>query len=318
MQVCTLALELEVPGSWGYVTRFLTSDKLAPLAGPELARLSRHPQARIAEKAWEILQAIHRAGRPRLCLKTLGSFQVWRGANPLPDREWEGPLSRLLLKALIARGGQGVSKEVIMEDLWPEAAPAKAESKFKSCLHRLRKALEPDLYRTVGSSYVHLEANLLSLDKELVRVDVDDLAAFAAAGKKLEAAGEVKEALASYQEAADLYAGDFLPEELYHPWVERQREAFRGLYLEVLERQAELWEKQGSPRRAARCWQQAHRTDPLEPRAVQRLMLLNDRLGRPQMALRVFKEYREALKRELDASPDDTTTAIYRKIKEKS
>src|SRR4030042_1748670 len=84
----------------------------------------------------------------------------WPRTNwlPWPAREWGGPLPRLLLKALIARGSQAVPKDVIMEDLWPEAAPAEAENKFKSCLHRLRKALEPDLDRIVGSSFVHLEA----------------------------------------------------------------------------------------------------------------------------------------------------------------
>lgn len=314
--LCLLSLEQELEGVQDYAAHLLTT-RLADLAGPELARLTRHPKDSVADRALEILRAIRRAGLPRLRLKTLGAFQAWRGETLITDRDWEGQLPRILLKALIVRGSQAVPKDVLMEDLWPEAAPAEAENKFKSCLHRLRKALEADLDRIVGSCFVHLEANLLSLDQELVQVDVDAFAALAAAGKKHEAAGDLKAALTSYQEAADLYAGDFLPEELYHPWAERKREALRGLYLEVLERQAGLYEKQGSLRRAVQCWQKAIQTDPLEPQPVQRLMLLYDRLGRPQAALRVFTGHREALKRELDAAPDDVTTAIYRKIKEK-
>jgi DNA-binding SARP family transcriptional activator len=86
------------------------------------------------------------------------------------EKEWEGRQPQLLLKAIIAHGLKGVPKDVLMEDLWPEASPDLTEKNFKVNLHRLRKVLEPAMDKTFGSSYVHLKANLVSLDPELCQV----------------------------------------------------------------------------------------------------------------------------------------------------
>ena len=186
---------------------------------------------------------------------------------------------QLLLKAVLAHGAQGVVKDVLLEDLWPEADPEGAEKNFKVNLHRLRKALEPDLDKTFGSSYIHLKGNLVSLDAELCDLDVENFLALVKEGERKEAQGQTKEAIALYKEAVAIYGGDFLPEELYSPWAVAKQEELRGTYLEILHRLAGLYEKQGTLTQAIDCYKRLVRVDPPDELACQRLMILYTQKG---------------------------------------
>jgi LuxR family maltose regulon positive regulatory protein len=315
LKVCTLALERELDAVWDYVARLLTT-RLADLAEPELARLAGHGNRKIADKAWEIRKAIHRADLPRLRLQTLGGFRLWRSDSVVEDTEWEGHQPQVLLKAIITQGPKAVPKDVLMEDLWPEASPDLTEKNFKVNLHRLRRTLEPALDKTFGSSYVHLKANLVSLDPELCRVDVDEFLSLAKQGEKKEEQGDLKAAIAFYNQAADLYAGDFLAEELYLAWVEVKREELRGRFLELLNRLAKLYEGQGSALKAINCHKRVVQTDPLAEAAYRRLMLLYAQRGMYNAALKVYEECKKSLHEVLNTEPEEATTAIYRKILE--
>lgn len=192
------------------------------------------------------------------------------------------------------------------------------ENKFKINLHRLRKALEPSQDDVFGSSYVHVKDNLVTLDPELCQVDAEAFRSFCQQGQRLERAGDVEKARSFFQEAVDLYGGDFLATDLYSPWAERKREELRRKLVDILMRLAALEEKHGSLRRALEYYQQVVKVDPLLEEAYQRLMLLNARLGRRTAALQAFADCRQALKRELDVEPDEVTQSIYRRISGRS
>lgn len=282
--------------------------------GRKLEKLLYHRDKRVAAKAWEVRRAIHRGRVSRLRIQSLGGFRLWRGEAPIKEDDWEGHQPQLLLKAILAHGARGVVKDVLLEDLWPEADPEVAEKNFKVNLHRLRKSLEPALDKTFGSSYVHLKANLVSLDPELCQIDVEEFLALIKEGEKREVQGEAKPAISLYKEAVEGYGGDFLPEELYFPRVEAKRTVLRGAYLELLHRLAELYEKQGTSTRAIDCYKKAVNADPLDEPAYQRLMLLHAQRGSRSAALKVYQVCRQVLKKELNAEPDEVTTAIYRKL----
>jgi len=314
-QACLLALELGLEGVWDYVAQLLTT-RLADLAEPELSRLAQHPNRKIADQAREIRQTIHRTGLPKLRLQTLGGFHLWRGGALVEEKEWEGHQPQLLLKAIIAHGLKGVPKDVLMEDLWPEAPPDLTEKNFKVNLHRLRKVLEPAMDKTFGSSYVHLKANLVSLDPELCQVDVDEFLSLNKDGERKEEQGEIKAAISLYKQATELYGGDFLAEELYHPWVEGKREELRGRFLDLLYRLAKLYEGHGSVLKAIDCYHKVVQTDPLAESAYRSLMLLFARRGMRNAALRAYQDCKQSLKEGLDTEPEEATSAIYRKVLE--
>jgi ATP/maltotriose-dependent transcriptional regulator MalT/DNA-binding SARP family transcriptional activator len=315
LQACILCLELDLEDCWDCAAQLLAT-RLADLSRPELARLSLHPNRKVADKAWEIRKTIQRTTLPHLHFQTLGGFRLWRGESMVEDKEWEGHQPQLLLKAMLSHDPKGVPKDVLMEDLWPEASPELAEKNLKVNLHRLRKTLEPTMDKMLGSSYVHLKANLVSLDPELCQVDLEEFLSLCQNGKKKEEAGEIKGAIFLYQQAMGLYGGEYLAEELYHSWAAVKREELRGKFIALLYRSAKLYEGQGSRRKAIDCYNALLESDPLAEPAYRSLMLLFDQRGMRNAALRAYQECRQSLQKTLNAEPEEATTAIYRKILE--
>ncbi len=314
-RIFTLALELGVEEVWESLPSLLAP--LAGWVGPDLELLSRHSTPKIAAKALEIRRMIHRQELPRLEIQTLGGFLLRRDHVSMED-DWEGHQPRLLLKALVAHGGVNVTKDVLLEDLWPESSPEISERNFRVNLHRLRKTLEPNLDKTFGSSYLHTENGMLSLDRELCWVDVDEFLSFYAEGQRQEEQGNLQQALSQFKKAIAIYSGDFLSEELYLPWAETRRSELWRTSLELLERVAQLYERQGSLTKAIHYYKKIIQMDPVSEPTYRRLMTLYANRGMRSEALRIYEACKKVLAKELDAEPDEVTTAMFRKIKESS
>jgi len=184
-------------------------------------------------------------------------------------------------------------------------------------LQRLRKSLEPVIDKDFDSSYIHLHDNLLSCDPELVQVDANPFVSLLKRGEEKEKLGDTKAALSLYTEAIELYAGDFLPDEHYDPWVDAKREELKGEYIDLLVRMAKLYEKQGATGRAIACHKRAIQADPLLEEAYQGLMTLYANIGMHNDALRAYEACKKALQAELESSPAPMTTALYKNILEK-
>jgi DNA-binding SARP family transcriptional activator len=250
---------------------------------------------------------------PLLEVKTLGAFAILRAAAPI-ELEGKGKLPILLLKAIINHGETGVPKDVLIEDLWEETAPASAERNFKVTLHRLRKVLEPFTKRAHILSYIVLDKNLVSLRKELCKTDVDEFLTLCSQGKKAEQAGDADQAIIFNRSAIDLYKGNFLAEDLYALWAEPRRRELRAIYVDLLSRTAELHEVQGSSKKAAECYKLVVKADPVNECAYQKLMQIYSNRGMRAEAITIYDECKKALKSELGVKPGELTMSIYRKI----
>jgi len=255
-------------------------------------------------------------GIPRIQIKTFGNFQVFRGEALIGEQEWKAKQRKLLLKAIITRGAKGVPKDVLIEDLWPEISPISADSNFKVLLHRLRKTLEPSMDKALGSSYVVFKENLVSLRKDLCQVDLDEFLILRHRGEKAEDAGDTRRAMLCYRSCIELYRGDFLSEDLYVPWAEPKRNELRTIYIDLLYRAAELYERQGSSKKAIECYKLIIKTDPAREEVYQKLMLIYSNRGMRAEALKVYEECKSALEDQVGAEPCRLTVSIHKKIME--
>ena len=312
-RVCALAIELGDQEDSDYALKILSTHR-PPQAEPELERLLKHPDPSIRAKAAKIGLALHRSTLPRLKIETLGGFRVIRSGSPVKEEEWHGSQAKNLLKAIVAQGEEGVRKEVLIESLWPEGQPAKVEKTFKSALHRLRQVLEPDMDQRYGYSYVLLKDNRVSLDKEICEVDVDKFLALLKEGEKREESRQMEEALSAYQEAVDLYQGDFLPDDGYAEWADSRREELRRKYLGLLFRMARIYEDRGTARKAISFYEKAVEFDPFSEEAYRRLMVLYAGMGKRNEALKIYKACEKALREGLDAEPEALTMSLFKKI----
>ena len=252
---------------------------------------------------------------PRIQINVLGKFQLIRGETPITKKEWSAAKKpQMLLKALITRGAEDVLLDQLIDDLWPEASFDEGKQNFKVVLHRLRKILgHPAESR---SRYVSSEGGAVSLNRNLVRLDIDEFFYLCKRTGKAEQAGDLKSAINLGHSAIELYKGDYLEDELYTPWTMLKREETRALYISVLRRTASLYERQGNSRKAIDIYKLLTRADPGLEEAYRKLMLLYSKIGMRTEAIRVYNECKRALSRELDVDPDELTTSIYRRIEE--
>jgi DNA-binding SARP family transcriptional activator len=313
---CLLALELKIEGGTDYINQLL-GRCLFSVDHEEIKRLSQHPDSAVREQVWKVRRTIFRSKVPSLRIQTLGALQIFRGDSLMHESEWDRIQPKKLLEAIISYGGRGVPKEILMDELWPEDKQVAAEKNFKTTLQRLRKSLEPSIHKDFTFSYVHLHDNLVHLDEELCEVDAERFLLLLRMAEEKEKKAETKSALSLYTEAMDIYKGDFLPDELYAPWADKKREELKRKFIELLNRVARLYERQGAIRKAIDCYNRAIQEDPLMEEAYQKLMTFYSSKGMYNDALKIYQSCKKLLKTELKTKPDSTTNAIYKQILEK-
>jgi DNA-binding SARP family transcriptional activator len=132
--------------------------------------------------------------------------------------ECKSKKARTLLKILVAARGRPVTRERVMELLWPGEQPAKLGNRLSVALTTLRVALGRDLDVIVA------DAGVLSLDLTRVAVDVERF---------------LREVERGQLAAAErLYTGDFLAEDVYEDWAADLREDARAAYAATLRARA--------------------------------------------------------------------------------
>ncbi len=263
----------------------------------------------------ENLRPIYKRLLPGIRIETLGKFNVLSGGKILDNKIFEGTRPILLLKSIVLHGSKDIPKEILIDDLWPQATPKAGDKNFKVNLHRLRKAIEPNTRKEFGYSYIIQKAGLVSLDPELVTLDVDEFIALGAGAVKNEKNNQYKIALEFYEKAVKIYNGDYFAEEPYLEWISLKREFFKARYNEVLQKKAMIHEELDQIEKAVETWLLLLEEDPYYETAYQNLMILYADSGQKNKALDLFQKCRSLLKKDLETEPDEQTIDIYLKIK---
>ena len=263
----------------------------------------------------EQLKSLYKLALPKIRINTLGEFNVRVNDILLDKSVFEGAKPISLLKAIVMNGSREIPKEILIDALWPDAGASAGEKNFKINLHRLRKGLEPDPVKEFGYAYVSQKSGLVSLDLELIRLDIDAFIALGTEAARLESDNKLEEALGCYGRAAGLYKGDYFAEDPYLEWIGQRRNLFRSKYIEILQKKALLHEDMNQWQQAVDTWRAILGTDPFFEAAYRNLMILYADAGRKNEALHVFKECSSILKNELDTEPESQTLGIYNKIR---
>ena len=196
-----------------------------------LQALTEDPDTEVAETARGMLSrfASLRASENEntfeaFCFKTLGPFQIFQKGVGVRVN-WRTSKSRDLL-ALLVHQGKPVSRDVIIEELWPEHDLEKAQSLFHTCLYYLRQIL-----KKIGFPEIIYHNNTYSIKEGCYVDERRQFQDLITAGFRRE---NTAEATCDFlKRAITLYRGDYL-EELDYPWFLPDREKLRNLYCEAL------------------------------------------------------------------------------------
>jgi DNA-binding SARP family transcriptional activator/tetratricopeptide (TPR) repeat protein len=234
-----------------------------------------------------------------LRVRTLGPFEI----EGLSERAVGSRKARTLVKVLALARGAPVASDVLIEALWPGAAPAHPADQVSVLVSRLRSVLGADRLRHVDAGYA-LHADWLDLTEFDARA-ADAMARLRAGGF----AGASAAALAALQ----LVRGPLLADE-DGVWADVERTRFERLLVRVRLVGAEALLGCAQPLDAAAQAEEALAYDPYDEHALRLLMRAHVDAGRPASALARYAATRQLLVEELGVNPTAETEALHTAI----
>jgi DNA-binding SARP family transcriptional activator len=238
-------------------------------------------------------------------VRCLGTFAVHDDGRRLGP--WTSRRAKSVLKHLVLQRGP-VPRDVLMEALWPDLAPAAARNNLHGAVHALRRLLRDACGE--GEHVVH-EGGCYALAPGLdVWNDVAEFERLVREARRQEGPDAV-----DLLEAADaLYAGPLFDDDPYEDWMQPRRRELEALRLEVLDRLAEQHLALGD----VHAWSAVARrivvAEPWREEVQRELMTCYARRGQSGRALRQFQECATALREALGVGPDPDTEELRARI----
>lgn len=156
------------------------------------------------------------AADTRAAIGVLGRFEVGAADGTTP--RWTSRKARELLKILVAARGTAVSRERIMDILWPGEAPALLSNRMSVAISTVRRALDPSRIHP-SSHYLRAGRDVLQLNRERLEIDVESF--LLAAHDAIDDTSQGRDA--ALANAIARYAGDAFADEPYAEWAEQLR-----------------------------------------------------------------------------------------------
>jgi DNA-binding SARP family transcriptional activator len=148
-----------------------------------------------------------------LRIHLLGRFEVLRDGVPIPPQSWRRRRPADLLKLIALSADHRLSRERVIDTLWPDKEPGAGANNLHRALYDLRLVLG-DRSVDIAGAYVVLDSNAW--------VDVD-------AFEQAVTCGDAEKR----REAVALYRGDLAPEDPESPWLQGRRRLLRSRFSEV-------------------------------------------------------------------------------------
>ena len=218
----------------------------------------------------------------------LGGFAVRVDGRPLPATEWRRRQAASLVKLLALAPRRTLHREQVIDALWPDTAIDDASPRLYKAAHFARRSLG-------DPSALVLSGDTVSLFPDAhVVVDVDEFER--SAKQAIGALDRDPDEWSAGAAAADQWAGQLLPDDLYEAWLEAPRDRFGQLHQELL-------------RRSGR-WAELAVADPADEEAsLARARQLADG-GNRGAALRQLERLERALRRELGVGPGPAVASL--------
>lgn len=244
------------------------------------------------------------------------SLHLYLFGTPRLERDGQ-PLDFNLRKAFamlafLAVTRQAHSRDTLATLFWPEKDQQTARANLRRTLYELGQLLDEPIFE--------LSAERIGLQPDLsLWVDIEAFWRCRPSDPSVKTLDD--ETLQRALEAAALYTADFMagftlpdcPE--FDDWQFFQRDELRRAFALLLEQVVSTYQAQGNWPEALHYARRALALDPLEESSHRRLMQLYALAGHTGAALRQYEECVRILTQELDAPPDDETTALYNAIR---
>jgi len=267
---------------------------------------------RVAREAAEELACV--PGVP-LRIRALGGLSIDIGDDQLTFAHWKSARALRLFQLLLVYRFRWVPRDVVLEELWPDADPRKGINNLRQTIHVLRKTLEPDLEEARHSLYIRYRNEAIRLEPGAEYFyDVENfeesmrLAETCWNGNKLEKAEKHLTA------AEALYRGAFMEETPYEEFVTIEREQLRDRLLRGVKLLTRYLAENEQWSDLIPLCRRALSQNPYHEDFYRYLVEAQFELGNRREALADFHQYEEMMVREMELLPSARMKALADKV----
>ena len=243
-----------------------------------------------------------------------GRLRVYRPyeTEEISAKEWGSVKAKQILIYLVVNDPKkiGVTRDKLVDAIWPEIDPQSLGNTFHVTLSHLRKTMEKE-----KGEYLTSQAGVYRLNWEgKIWSDVSEFLSRLDNALRLQKEEKLHLMDSEYQKAAELYSSNLL-EDFYERWAEEARDEYREKYNIMFRRLAQsAWEK-SDYENCIRYLQSLLLSDPTDEEPHRMIMLSYALLGSRTAAIRQFKVCEENLRRYLEIEPEPETVNLHKKIK---
>jgi DNA-binding SARP family transcriptional activator len=248
------------------------------------------------EQKWPIL----------VCL--LGDFRILKANHPLA---LHGDKTEALIQLLALRKGHIVSRETLLDTLWPGRTTALAGQSLNSLIYSLRKTVGDTLQE--GALILYDDGAYRLNTSAGVGVDVALFDNLVQSGYQAKTAGDSSVANTCFSQAIHLYRGDLRIGTDINSAIERER--LRASFLTILAHMADTSFASGDYALALSYAQRILEFDPCREDAHRQVMRCFVRQGQRTQALRQYQLCAGVLRVEFDIDPEPQTIQLFERIR---
>jgi len=244
-----------------------------------------------------------------------GRLRVYRPyeSEEIPSKDWVSGKAKQILAYLVVNDPKriGVTRDKLVDAIWPEMDPNTLGNTFHVTLSHLRKTLEKG-----KSEYVISQGGVYRLRWEgKVWSDVHEFLCHLNRARDFEKEEKLHPADLEYQKAAELFSSNLL-EDIYENWAETARGEYQEKHRTVFWKLSHLALEKFDYQKCIRHTQSLLLSDPTDEEAHRMIMLSYALVGSRTAAIRQYKACQENLRRYLDIEPEAETVSLLRKIKQ--
>ena len=221
----------------------------------------------------------------------------------LPGRQ-----GRRLFAYLTLERSRPVTRDELVETLWPGHAPAASDVALSAIVSKLRGVMEE---LGPGRRAVTAANGCYSLELPAGSwVDIEAAHSSVHLAEAAMLADDFKTAYGPAVVACAILRRPFLPGE-DAPWIDARRDALGRLLLRALDCLARVHAINGEAALALRAAQEAVELEPFREEGYRRLMLIHDEAGNRAEAMRAYGKLQALLESELGTSPSPETRRLF-------
>nr|WP_263325156.1 BTAD domain-containing putative transcriptional regulator [Neobacillus sp. Marseille-Q6967] len=244
-------------------------------------------------------------------VQTLGQFRIWLGEKEVSEKDWQREKAKELFQLFVTKN-ELMTKDEILQLLWPDLDKKSADRDFKVALNSLHHVLEPARKARAAPFFIIREGVFYGLNPQaVIELDITDFQDWIQKG--LHDDDPVK-SIPHLEKALAIYLGEYLPDRRYADWCISKRESMLVYFLRGAEKMAQLMVRRENYDSVIYWCEKIILRDRTWEEAYRLLMYSYYRKNNRPQAIKWYHKCMEVLEEELGVSPLEPTKHMYSMI----